>query len=231
MAISLIGTPQSGSATVDSDPIGSAIAVLTGDVVHMAVSQRFGNTFVSGIVHGTSTATATVSTILSNLSTGNAVSLSVVQYVVTGAGNLVVAPNFDIARQHSFLINHFRGVNASSPLVGSAVTATNTATTTFTGAAATPGKAGDVVVGFAAGPLATQTMTATSTWTVAGKRDGISDSTSSMISDFKEAPDTSALTSAPTISGAGREYRHTAFVLNAAPDIIPGTTVARGLYL
>lgn len=227
MALSLV-SQQQGQYSNDSAPMGSAISVLVGDVVLMFVSQSYGNTFINALVHGTSTATATVSTLSSgvNASTGNVVAM----FVVTGAGDLVVAPNFDTARDCTYILSQWRGSVASGPIYGSVVAA-NGSGTTWTGTATSAEKAGDVIVSFAAGGnINFPTITETSGWTLINKRDGASAYWPSLIAEYRVATDTSPVTSAP-VSTVTASYRNVTLVLSEAPEVIPGTIVARGLYL
>jgi len=235
MAISLIGTPQGGATDIDSTPLGTAIAVLAGDIVVLLISQNgFGtaapSSYISAIVHGTFTATATITEVYGGVVPSRS-TLMLAYYKVTGAGDLVVSANMDVTRSVGWSVSQWRGVDDDPVLGGTTVSNSGSSVSTFTGAAATPGKAGDVFVSFAVcNPPSFPTFTKTTDWTLVTKRDGVSDSYPSHIVEYREAVDTTPLTSAPT-STSSTNYRNTTIILNAAPEIIPGTTVARGLYL
>lgn len=229
MAISLIGTAQVGrDNAVDSDPVGSALTVLSGDIVVVGTSMRFGSGYNNLIVHGTSTASATIVELAEDFTAGS--SLTLAYYKVTAGGSLVVSADMDAVRAITYGISQWRGVDNDTPIVGTVGKTAGTGTT-LTGAAATPGKAGDVVLAHvvAAANFASFTGTGGS-WTQVGEVDNVSDSPPHMRIEQLVAPDTTPVTSAPTYSSSS-DYRTGVIVLNAAPEIIPGTTVARGLYL
>lgn len=109
----------------------------------------------------------------------------------------------------------------------------NGTSTSPASAAVTPTKAGDWVVGVFGGRRGTGTWTNTATWT-----DIISDAAPYADTGWvnfgverKEAANTTPFAGAPTLDTPDDTWTAFSFVVEMTPEVVPGTTVARGLYL
>jgi len=234
MAITLVGANkviQNGQDPALTNATG--ITVVAGDFVLAGYVTDGATSFsLSDFgLHGDSTATVGSWTTLLNSTSALDDPTAMFGYAVAATSGLV-RPQINLSNNFSngqAICAVFRGDGG----VGNITAVARGTSTTPATATVAPSAAGDWVIGIYGGMRGTGTWTNTATWTNVVS-DAAPYNDTGWVNfgiEYKEAANTTPFSGAPTLDSATDKWVALSFVLELAPVITPGTTVARGLYL